>query len=43
MACGDDGDGSAAVCEPFTGWWRVPLVLARTGAGSVIARAAQDD
>jgi thiol-disulfide isomerase/thioredoxin len=43
MACGDDGDGSAAVCEPFTGWWRVPLVLARTGAGSVTARAAQDD
>jgi thiol-disulfide isomerase/thioredoxin len=43
MACRDGtaGDGEPAVCEPFTGWWRVPLVLEAGGAATVEARAAR--
>jgi thiol-disulfide isomerase/thioredoxin len=41
MACRDAaGEDAAAVCEPFTGWWRVPLLLDAGGAASV--RSAAD-
>ena len=38
MACGERDD--AAVCEPFTGWWRVPLVLGANGASALVAQAS---
>jgi hypothetical protein len=41
MACRDAAGDEAAVCEPFTGWWRVPLVLEAGGASKVEARAAR--
>ncbi len=39
MACRDGDDETSAVCEPFTGWWRVPLRLERSGAATVRATA----
>ena len=41
MACRDADHTSGAVCEPFTGWWRVPLRLERSGASLVRASAAK--
>ena len=38
MACRDAAGDDAAVCEPFTGWWRVPLVLEAGGAAVVEAQ-----
>lgn len=38
MACGERDD--AAVCEPFTGWWRVPLVIGANGSSSLVAQAS---
>jgi hypothetical protein len=40
MACREGEGDEAAVCEPFTGWWRVPLLLEAGGARAVVARAA---
>jgi hypothetical protein len=40
MACRDGDDTTSAVCEPFTGWWRVPLRLERSGSTAVRASAA---
>jgi hypothetical protein len=41
MACRDGSADEAAVCEPFTGWWRVPLVLEGAVAAVVVSCAAE--
>jgi sugar lactone lactonase YvrE len=40
MACREGDVARDAVCEPFTGWWRVPLRLERSGASRARASAA---